>query len=129
MKYILTYDTHTLAILQTANGGSLENEEIYAATLPNAKALCIDHPYIDCELHYMEGGQVKNKMPFPELKITNGKIQNIPDNTRVEWPDYVVTEESSELEFDSNVSGEFVFIFDAPRYLTHTRIINYNVET
>ena len=129
MKYILTYDTHTLAILQTANGGSLENEEIYAATLPNAKALCIDHPYIDCELHYMEGGQVKNKMPSPELKITNGKIQNIPDNTRVEWPDYVVTEESSELEFDSNVSGEFVFIFDAPRYLTHTRIINYNVKT
>jgi hypothetical protein len=127
MKYFLTYDLDTLEILQTSNGGSLENEEIYAATLPNAKALCVDHPSIDSELHYVEGEQIRNKIPFPKLKITNGKIQNIPDNTEVEWPDYVVTKESAELEFDSNVSGVFQFIFNAPRYLTHTINVNYNV--
>jgi hypothetical protein len=89
----------------------------------NYSDLCPDKYYVE------NNAKILPKQPFPFLDTkTNGIINGIPLETVVMWPDLIETVESTgSLEFESNVSGIFEFVFNHQLYLTKTIELEYYV--
>ena len=74
----------------------------------------------------LKGPSLQLKAEFPSLTVNGGRISGVPDNTFVTWPDDVITTESQEFEFSSNVSDTFTFGLDAVPYLPYVLKVEYH---
>ena len=133
MNILVTYSESTGVIYNLCGDvKNLENEKfsVSLSDHPTRKVKVFsvetDTPfgnwYVDLSTNTLKEQQV-----LDTLVVNNGRISGIPDNTVVTWPDGVKTTESKELEFESNVSGSFGFVFDSIKYLRHSLEVQYNV--
>ena len=77
---------------------------------------------------YISAGVVTYRTPFPQLTVNNGVLSGIPTHTVVRWPDGELTiEHDGEIEFESNVGGDFVFQFLHPHHYLADLEVEYNV--
>lgn len=125
MESIIIYEKDTGRVTGTcSNSDWLESEQLIAAeqSIPTVAVIVETKEIINtCLLWFMAPNETLHKRTaFPELQVNGGVIEGIPDHTRVTWPDQVKTIESGTIEFDSNVQGDFTFIFDAPAYIPQT---------
>ena len=66
--------------------------------------------------YYVSGGTVLQRVPFPDVSVTESPtinstitVSNVPDNTEVIWPDEIRTRESASFTFETDVGGRFDF--------------------
>jgi hypothetical protein len=131
--FLILYSPKTGQILQsmesenTPEDRSMFDNVDHVWKNESKQVLYIKADDVDPSEHWIESGKLQKKREFPKLKFSNGKINNIPTETSVIWPDKVLTVESGSLEFDCNVSGVFSFVFYSARYKEYTLEVTYNV--
>lgn len=96
------------------SAASLEN---YCALIKSATSwLHRDVGNATPDTHYINGTSL---LPKTELKVTvnNNVISSIPSGALVTWPDNArLIENSGNVEFSSNVGGDFRFVIEHPRH-------------
>jgi hypothetical protein len=123
MKRYTIYDS-TGRILRSLRlpAGNIENN-VHAGEsyIVSAEAFAPDKYYV------MDGAEVE-KTEMPDVDVSQSgdvvTVSSVPENTIVIWPDSVKTTESGEFSFESNVTGEMGFIFDAPAHYLKRVVIN-----
>ena len=73
---------------------------------------------------------IKNKENFNFNYDNLGEINtpiyfyNLPENTKIHWPDGSTSIESGDVSFEVNATGEYWFMFYNPQKITQRVIIN-----
>lgn len=131
MDILVTYSLNNGVIYNLCgNITNLKNEQFSIRENPTRKVdifsvesnTAFGNWYVDLDTNALVERQV-----LDTLVVNNGHISGIPEDTIVTWPDHVRTTESGELEFESNVSDSFEFVFDPIKYQRYFLKVFYNV--
>jgi hypothetical protein len=131
MDIVVTYSIKTGQIFSFCKNTDYIEAEREDAKIDTSLQVAIFSESADSSLEdwYVDlsGPTLVRTKELDTLEVNNGVISGIPNHTLVIWPDGVMTTESGTLEFESNVSGNFEFIFRAIQYKELILEIEYNV--